>query len=226
MDCKKIGKYIKIKRMRVGLTQDELGDKLGVTGKAVSKWECGVALPDISLFNMLSEILQIEVSELLNGEDNKEKDIDYKNKRLNYRLMVIIFALLICIVFLGKFFINNFNKVHVYDVVSTHNDFYVEGKLIIIKDESYLSISDVRFVEGKYNPQLNVRDFRYQLIYKDKVLYNYEFTDKENVLSFYFKYIDFFVEIKEKNSDLFLRLKLEYFSDNNEKYIIPLKLVK
>ena len=78
MDCKKIGEYIQRKRKDAGLTQAELGEMLGVTSKAVSKWECGVALPDVSLFLEITTILKIDISELLSGEDNKKVPIDKK----------------------------------------------------------------------------------------------------------------------------------------------------
>lgn len=56
MDNNKIGKFISNKRKELGLTQEELGEKLYVTDKAVSKWERGVSLPDITLLTELSKI--------------------------------------------------------------------------------------------------------------------------------------------------------------------------
>ena len=59
-----------IKRLREGrhLTQAELGDRIGVSSKAVSKWETGKGLPDISLLQPLSQALGVSVIELMNGE--------------------------------------------------------------------------------------------------------------------------------------------------------------
>lgn len=51
----------------MGLTQQELGERLFVSNKAVSKWERGQSLPDISLLGPLAEILDVSVLELLNG---------------------------------------------------------------------------------------------------------------------------------------------------------------
>lgn len=59
----------------MGITQDELAEKLFVTEKAISRWETGRGTPDISLLLPLSKELNVEVSELLNGEENmKTKD--------------------------------------------------------------------------------------------------------------------------------------------------------
>lgn len=223
MDCKKIGKYIKIKRMRVGLTQDELGDKLGVTGKAVSKWECGVALPDVSLFNDLANILQIEVSELLTGEDGIKKEIDYKNRRLMYRLGMIIFILIVLVVFFGLFFINNYNKVHVYDLVSAHSDFYIEGKLITIGTESYLSISDVKFVDNKYNTYAIVKNFNYSLIASDKVIYNSKEIDDEEQLNYYIRNINIFSKFELKKGNSFC-LKILFLNSKNENSVLNIPI--
>lgn len=60
-----------IKRLREGkkLTQEELAERIHVSGKAVSKWETGSGFPDISLLEPLAEALGISVIELLSGED-------------------------------------------------------------------------------------------------------------------------------------------------------------
>ena len=68
MDQVKIGKFIAACRKKVGLTQLQLAEKLGITDKAVSKWENGKALPDASCMLALCEILEITVNDLLSGE--------------------------------------------------------------------------------------------------------------------------------------------------------------
>ena len=75
MDLNKISSFIKSKRKKLGITQDEPAEKLFVTEKAISRWETGRGTPDISLLLPLSKELNVEVSELLNGEENmKTKD--------------------------------------------------------------------------------------------------------------------------------------------------------
>ena len=73
MDQEKIGKFIAECRKEKSITQKELAEKLGVTDKTVSRWENGHYLPDISLFNDICSILDIQVSELLGGEKMKDK---------------------------------------------------------------------------------------------------------------------------------------------------------
>ena len=68
MDQVKIGKFIAECRKELGLTQLELSKMLSVTDRAVSKWECGKAMPDSSIMIDLCDILKISVNDLLCGE--------------------------------------------------------------------------------------------------------------------------------------------------------------
>ena len=65
MDKYKFGEFIYTQRKKLGFTQDELGRKLKVTNKAVSKWETGETLPDIQLLPELASTLQVTIDELL-----------------------------------------------------------------------------------------------------------------------------------------------------------------
>ena len=76
MDQVKIGKFISECRKEKKLTQAVLAEKLGITDRAVSKWETGKSLPDSSIMIELCDLLSINVNELLKGErismDEKE----------------------------------------------------------------------------------------------------------------------------------------------------------
>ena len=68
MDQLKIGKFIALKRKERELTQIRLAEKLGITDRAVSKWETGKSLPDASVMPQLCDLLGITVNDLLSGE--------------------------------------------------------------------------------------------------------------------------------------------------------------
>lgn len=125
MDLDGIGKFICELRTERGLTQRELAEKIGVTSKAISRWECGLGCPDISLLEPLSNELHVSILELLKGKrllDNKRlenDDVDYlikviinttNNKRK--KLFSIIYSLIVFII-LGLvtiiYFKNNFH---------------------------------------------------------------------------------------------------------------------
>ena len=82
MDQLKIGKFIAECRKQKKLTQLQLADKLGITDKAISKWERGIAMPDASIMLELCDILCISVNELLNGERINMENSTKKNEQL------------------------------------------------------------------------------------------------------------------------------------------------
>ena len=82
MDLIKIGKFIATCRKEKNITQEVLAEKLYITDRAVSKWERGLSLPDADKMLDLCNILDISVSELLNGEKIDMKDYDKKMEEL------------------------------------------------------------------------------------------------------------------------------------------------
>ena len=82
MDQIKIGKFIAECRKKANLTQMQLAEKLGITDKAISKWERGMAMPDTSIMLELCDILGISVNELLSGEKINMENNNQKNEQL------------------------------------------------------------------------------------------------------------------------------------------------
>lgn len=74
MDQIRIGKFISACRKGKGLTQARLGELLGITDRAVSKWETGKSMPDSSIMLELCALLDITVNELLTGERIQMED--------------------------------------------------------------------------------------------------------------------------------------------------------
>ena len=71
-------------RKESGLTQKQLADRLNVSDKAVSKWECGNGSPDISLMSALAEIFGTDIQTLLTGEVNKNESEKGNMKKLRF----------------------------------------------------------------------------------------------------------------------------------------------
>ena len=82
MDQIKIGRFIANCRKQANLTQMQLAEKLGITDKAISKWERGIAMPDSSIMLALCDILCISVNELLSGEKISMENSNQKNEQL------------------------------------------------------------------------------------------------------------------------------------------------
>lgn len=87
MDQIKIGKFIATRRKMENMTQMQLAERLGITDRAISKWENGRSLPDSSVMLALCEILRITVNDLLSGE---EVTMEQYNKELEKNLLDMI----------------------------------------------------------------------------------------------------------------------------------------
>lgn len=69
----KTGRFIALKRKEHMLTQEQLAERINVSGKTISKWECGKCMPDSAVMEDLCSALEISLTELLNGEMNMDE---------------------------------------------------------------------------------------------------------------------------------------------------------
>ncbi len=76
MNQVRIGKFISKCRKKKGITQNELAELLGITNRAVSKWETGICMPDAGTIPELCQILDISISDLFSGEKIMENNKD------------------------------------------------------------------------------------------------------------------------------------------------------
>ena len=132
MDQNKIGRFIAERRKSQKLTQMQLAEKLGITDRAVSKWETGKSMPDASIMLELCKLLKITVNDLLSGEvvsmnhynEESEKNLlamvkekEESDKRL---LMLEIVIGVLSVVFLfvmiaiGYVFVSMYEKMWVF----------------------------------------------------------------------------------------------------------------
>lgn len=72
MDQKMIGSFLKELRKEKNITQEQLAETLGVSGRTVSRWETGTNMPDISLLVDMAEMFDVSVPEIINGERKNE----------------------------------------------------------------------------------------------------------------------------------------------------------
>lgn len=78
-----IGKFIAQKRKEHNMTQEQLGEKIGVSNKSISKWETGKCMPDYSVVQELCKELEITVAELMDGEEIEESSVHiYDEKQI------------------------------------------------------------------------------------------------------------------------------------------------
>ena len=82
MDQVKIGRFIAQRRKANNMTQMQLAEKLGITDRAVSKWETGKSLPDVAIMPELCGLLNITINDLFNGEVVVMEDYKEKSEKL------------------------------------------------------------------------------------------------------------------------------------------------
>lgn len=153
----KIGKFISQLRHEKNFTQEELGEKLGVTNKTVSRWENGHYLPDIEIFIMLSDIFNISINELLSGEkisnqndfqkmadENiiniakesvfsfREKYNFWRNKWLKEHIFLIVISVILMIILMLFLIIGNVNwATALYPIVCLCVYLSIRNKMLI-----------------------------------------------------------------------------------------------
>ena len=167
IDVQKTGKFIAQCRHEKNLTQKELGDRLNVTDRAVSKWENGKSFPDVNLIEELCRELDIEVSELLAGKKiepeqykeetekmlmgNVKENTMHKFQLIIYLLMVLAVVVLLLPLLWG-------DPAWVLNLL-----FWPEGNVLLLKGRSVLLIgfSCVLIWSGsyleRYLPEKNLR---------------------------------------------------------------------
>lgn len=84
MDCKKSGRLILALRKEKGMTQKEVAEAIGISDKTVSKWERGFGCPDVSLLPVLSEILGVNIEQILSGELGEKERENGNMKRTRF----------------------------------------------------------------------------------------------------------------------------------------------
>ncbi len=174
MNAEKIGKLIADCRKKKKMTQIEFAKRIGVSNKAVSKWENGRGIPDWGVFDNICNELDITLNELLNGELNTNDDkvindyINYKrlqNKRYCIILGIII-LLLVGLTYLGIYFYNYFDKVNVYEL-SGSGDRFKYSEAFYFESNLYLGLikGDLKYKE---DDQINIIDTQYAVKIEDK----------------------------------------------------------
>ena len=189
MNASETGKFISSKRREKGLTQKELAEKLGVTDKAVSKWETGRGMPDVSVLEDLSKELEVSVSEILNGGEVEKEllpqtadkiivdTMKASNKKVNKkRLMAIGAGVAVAIIILClAVFLNKYNSTAAYDDTE---------KLAAMIDscfDSYDNYEKAEIIkqvkEGKYMAVLySVGDKGSVTLFKESILFPGRYT--------------------------------------------------
>ncbi len=209
------GKLIKEIRKKNNLTQKDLADKYHVTYQAVSKWENGKNMPDVSILKEISQDFNLSMDDLIDGNIIKKK------KKNVYTIIIILIIVLIGILLVIKKDNNDFES---KTITSTCQDFNISGIISYNSSKSVIYIPKIEYCgENIYTKYKKIDCTLYEKnndILKKVSSYNYE--DKEITLDEFMKLVSFNVDnyskiCKNFNNESFY-LEIKAVDSNNELY--------
>lgn len=229
MNQEKVGQFIKKLRKENNLTQAELANKYGVTYQAVSKWENGKNLPDVSLLKQMSKDFNIEINDLLEGKIIAKNT---KSKK-NFYIVIIIVLFLLALVLLDIFLFHKDDSFEFKKLASNCSNFTISGSIAYNNNKSSIYISNVNYCGGD-------DDTKYQYI--ECVLYESNNNTDTKIDTFIYdkdspiKLEKFLQNVRfnidnyaqtcnlYKQNGLFLQINAHDYNDKITSYKIPLKL--
>ena len=235
MNLEKTGKLIRELRKEKNMTQEVLANKLNIGREAVSKWENGKCLPDISIFPQLSKELGITVNELIYGEretENNKKEIatiplniySEKNKIKKALIIISVLCIVLIISFLIYYFISTYNSIHVYTFNYSNNQINItDGILVqtndriffdlgtIISDDKKVERLKLYYIDGHQNEVLIQEVDDNKITFNDYKGYN-AYVDFEN-LAYIFS--NMYLEIQFEDEQLVVPVHFSKTFSNN-----------
>ena len=213
----KIGRFIAELRNEKRLTQEELGEKLGINGKSVSKWENGLTAPSLSKLENLSQILGVSVNEIMNGKriENEEKEFNNKTTvasinfyinflKRKYIFIGLLIFIVIVFIFSFLFMISNYNKSKVFMISSLNSDYAINGYLIFNQNQNLLIINNINY-QGNNRGTSNepkIKEINIFVNNKEQNILSFSklVEEKDNLLSEVLSKLSFSIDDSKKNN--------------------------
>lgn len=228
LNPEKVGKFIKDIRKKNNLTQKQLADKYGVTYQAVSKWENGINLPDVTLIRQISKDFNISVEDILDGE------LLTKKKNRNKLILIIgVFSLIIFAFILIIITSNKNNKSFEFKTISsTCKDFNVSGSLAYDNEKSSIYISHINYCGG--NDETTYKEIECNLYEKNgditKKISSCKSKDNDMKLEDYLKEVELNIDNYKNtcknytNENLYLEVNAIDKNNKTITYKVPLNI--
>ncbi len=154
MDAIKVGNFIRELRKKNNLTQKLFGEKYGVTYQAVSKWERGINMPDVSLLQQISKDFDVSIEDILDGEVKVKEEIKKDvSKEKNILIYPYVFGVVACVfialLILLIIFNNKPQESFTFKTLSTTcSEFKVTGAIAYDNSKSSINISSIDYCGG------------------------------------------------------------------------------
>lgn len=182
MNTEKFSKLIVELRKEKKMTQQELANKLFVTDKAISKWERGLSLPDVTMLDSIAKEFGLSVAELINGERIKAKDpkqieeifvksMKEQDKKSKKRKKIITLLIIIIISLISMFMMifsyNNYDNVLAYTFKGESNHFaFDSGNVVYSKQNNVLTMTNFR-IKDEYS-SLPIKTLKISIYFDEK----------------------------------------------------------
>ena len=221
MDQEKIGKFIKDLRIKNNLTQKEFADKYNVTYQAVSKWENGKNMPDLSLLKDICKDFGVSLDDLFNGEKSVKK---------SYKKYIIIGIICIVIVLFLVIKNNNNGDFNFKTITSSCDAFNISGSIAYNDKKSAIYITDIKYCGGDDTKEYEIIECTLYESHEDieKKISSYKYDgDKKVKLEKFLENVTFKVDGYKKTCDehnsLYLLINATDDSKNITTYKVPLE---
>lgn len=221
MDQEKIGKFIKDLRIKNNLTQKEFADKYNVTYQAVSKWENGKNMPDLSLLKEICKDFDVSLDDLINGEKSVKK---------SYKKYVIIGIIGIVIVLFLVIKNNNNGDFNFKTITSSCDAFNISGSIAYNDKKSAIYITNIKYCGGDDTKEYEKIECTLYESHGDmeKKISSYEYSEGKKIkLEKFLENVTFTVDNYKKtcaeHNNLYLLINATDSSRNITTYKVPLE---
>lgn len=221
MDQEKIGKFIKDLRIKNNLTQKEFADKYNVTYQAVSKWENGKNMPDLSLLKEICKDFDVSLDDLFNGEKSVKK---------SYKKYIIIGIICIVIVLFLVIKNNNNGDFNFKTITSSCDAFNISGSIAYNDKKSAIYITNIKYCGGDDTKDYEIIECTLYESHEDieKKISSYKYDgDKKIKLEKFLENVTFKVDGYKKTCDehnsLYLLINATDDNKNITTYKVPLE---
>ncbi len=229
MNQEKFGQLIKEIRKTNHLTQKQLAEKYHVTFQAVSKWERGLNMPDMSLIRQISKDFNISLEELFDGE----RKISNKKNRKSLLIILVTLSLILFTFVLFKILNQNKNDFQFKTLSSECKNFKISGNIAYNENKSAIYISNIEYCgEVEKEEYQTIECTLYESTEEiEKKISAYKYEGPSNItLEKFLKEVTFSVDNYKKVCDsykeesLYISIKATTKNEKNKTYTIPLTL--
>ena len=228
-----ISKLIETKRKEKGLTQAQLAEKLGVSNTAISKWEHSCNLPDISLLEPLSEILDLDILSLLSAQNASNENTIKKNKKTK-RLNIIVSICIITLFILSLTTLNiikdnqykkelsriKSEQTEVYRFYSNGEEYKINGYLIHNNNEQMIILKELSYQGDLVNNYKSVTRTEITMYNNEKEIFH---KNLENKTRKKYEINEMLSRISEKDTTT---KKIYNYSVLDDKFYIKINIYK